>query len=248
MRKQESECTAQTSPPPPSLSAPPCRYNLHSSHSTSKLGDADPSVLAPERKRVLPFSSSSSCRSTAPPAFSVTQVLGDGCRFACARPTVNKSHYAYAYSRDPFPPLLCTVETFTAMSLTVEKLNDDTTFLFSFAPSFAPSNNKRKLPGAFTILVDPWLAGQSSILHPVFQLANHTAPAAIKSLAELKEHPDLIIISQDKPDHCHRETLCSLPANTRTRILATPAAAKTIRAWKYVYSQLSFSEAARYAS
>ncbi|TKA69390.1 hypothetical protein B0A55_08678 [Friedmanniomyces simplex] len=121
------------------------------------------------------------------------------------------------------------------MSLTVEKLNDDTTFLFAFAPSFAPKSTKRKLPGAFTILLDPWLAGQSSILHPVFQLASHTSTCAIRSLADLKELPDIIIISQDKPDHCHRETLCSLPKNARTRILATPAAAKTIRSWKHFH-------------
>ncbi|KAK0344753.1 hypothetical protein LTR91_020329 [Friedmanniomyces endolithicus] len=123
------------------------------------------------------------------------------------------------------------------MSLTVEKLNDDTTFLFSFAPSFAPKSTTRKLPGAFTILIDPWLGGETFILHPVFQLASHTSECAIKSLAELKDHPDVIIISQEKPDHCHRETLCSLPKTTRTRILATPAAAKTIRSWKHFHPE-----------
>ncbi|KAK5699845.1 hypothetical protein LTR97_005977 [Elasticomyces elasticus] len=121
------------------------------------------------------------------------------------------------------------------MSLTVEKLNEDTTFLFAFAPSFAPKSTKRKVPGAFTILLDPWLEGASSILHPIFQLASHTHKSAIKSLADLKEQPDLVIISQDKPDHCHRESLCSLPESTRTRILATPAAARTIRSWKHFH-------------
>ncbi|KAK0262141.1 hypothetical protein LTS09_003566 [Friedmanniomyces endolithicus] len=123
------------------------------------------------------------------------------------------------------------------MSLTVEKLNDDTTFLFSFAPSFAPKSTTRKMPGAFTILIDPWLGGETSILHPVFQLASHTSECAIRSLAELKDHPDVIIISQEKPDHCHRETLCSLPKTTRIRILATPAAAKTIRSWKHFHPE-----------
>ncbi|KAK0937136.1 hypothetical protein LTR29_011252 [Friedmanniomyces endolithicus] len=123
------------------------------------------------------------------------------------------------------------------MSLTVEKLNDDTTFLFSFVPSFTPKSTKRKLPGAFTILLDPWLSGETSIVHPVFQLASHTSECAIKSLAELQDHPDVIIISQEKPDHCHRETLCSLPKTTRTRILATPAAAKTIRSWKHFHPE-----------
>lgn len=45
--------------------------------------------------------------------------------------------------------------------------------------------------------------------------------------------PDLIIVSQDKPDHCHKETLCTLPADTRIKILASPAAAKKIRSWKH---------------
>jgi len=119
------------------------------------------------------------------------------------------------------------------MSLTVEKLNDDTTFLFAFAPHFAPAKQSHRFPGAFTILVDPWLNGHSSILHPVFQISRHTTPPAIKSLADLEEEPDLIIISQDKPDHCHRQTLCQLPKDTHTRILATPAAANKIRAWKH---------------
>ncbi|EMD00025.1 hypothetical protein BAUCODRAFT_63319, partial [Baudoinia panamericana UAMH 10762] len=121
------------------------------------------------------------------------------------------------------------------MSLTVEKLNDDTTFLLAFAPAFAPKkgNIVRKFPGAYTILLDPWLSGQSSILHPTFQVSRHTSKVAVKSLADLRELPDVIIISQDKPDHCHRKTLCSLPKNTRTQILATPAAAKKIESWRH---------------
>ena len=126
------------------------------------------------------------------------------------------------------------------MSLTVEKLNDDTTFLLAFAPSFAPikKSKARRFPGAFTILIDPWLAGRSSILHPSFQVSQHTSACAIDSLAELDHRPDLIIISQDKPDHCHKETLCSLPRDTHTRILATPAAAKKIHSWNYFDSSI----------
>ena len=119
------------------------------------------------------------------------------------------------------------------MSLTVEKLNDDATFIFAFAPPFAPQTNNRKFPGAFTILIDPWLQGSSSYLHPSFQEAQHTGRCTINSLSDLQEPPDLIIISQEKPDHCHQETLCSLPKNTTTTILATPPAAKKIRSWDY---------------
>ncbi|KAI7220007.1 hypothetical protein KC333_g2627 [Hortaea werneckii] len=119
------------------------------------------------------------------------------------------------------------------MSLTVEKLNDDATFIFAFAPPFAPQTNNRKFPGAFTIIIDPWLQGSSSYLHPSFQEAQHTGRCTINSLSDLQEPPDLIIISQEKPDHCHQETLCSLPKNTTTTILATPPAAKKIRSWDY---------------
>lgn len=124
------------------------------------------------------------------------------------------------------------------MALTIEKLNDDTTFLLAFAPSFAPQKAARKFPGAFTILIDPWLNSHTSILHPSFQISRHTSRCAIDSLAELEEQPDLVIISQDKPDHCHRETLCSLPRDTSSKILATPAAAKEIRSWKHFDSSI----------
>ena len=67
---------------------------------------------------------------------------------------------------------------------------------------------------------------------PAFQISHHTSPPCISSLTELPA-PDLIIISQDKPDHCHRETLCSLPAEISVKILATSAAAKKIRSWKH---------------
>ncbi|KAK5114323.1 hypothetical protein LTR62_002574 [Meristemomyces frigidus] len=121
------------------------------------------------------------------------------------------------------------------MSLTIDKLNDDTTFLLAFAPSFAPKSTKagRKFPGASTILLDPWLGGDAPILHPTFQVSRHTGSSIITSLTELDPPPDVVVISQDKPDHCHQPTLCSLPKDTRTRILATPGAAKTIRGWKY---------------
>lgn len=118
------------------------------------------------------------------------------------------------------------------MSLRIQQLNADTTFLLTFSPPFAPEISKR-YPGEFVILVDPWLRGHSSILHPTFQISHHTATPALYSLNELNQRPDLIIVSQDRPDHCHRETLCSLPKDTEISILATPAAAKKIRSWKY---------------
>ncbi|KAL1303296.1 hypothetical protein AAFC00_006702 [Neodothiora populina] len=118
------------------------------------------------------------------------------------------------------------------MPFTVKHLNADSTFLVSFTPSFTPSDADADFPGSFTILIDPWLSGHSSVWKPSFQISHHTSAPCVQSLTDIRL-PDLIIISQDKPDHCHRETLCTLPHDTRIRILATPAAAKKIKSWKH---------------
>lgn len=107
------------------------------------------------------------------------------------------------------------------MSLTIQKLNDDTTFLLTL-----PANPP------YHILLDPWLTGSSTLLHPSFQTARHTLPSVVPTILSLPKHPDLILISQSQPDHCHRETLCALPSRPQhTRILAVPAAAKKIKRW-----------------
>ena len=121
-----------------------------------------------------------------------------------------------------------------AMSLTIQHLNTDCTFLLAFSPAYnTAEEHPHRFPGAFTILIDPWLSGGSSIIHPTFQYTKHTDKPHITSLADLKQPIDLIIISQDKPDHCHRETLCSLPKNKHVNILATRAAAKKIKSWSF---------------
>ena len=119
------------------------------------------------------------------------------------------------------------------MALQIQQLNADTTFLLTFAPPFAPDKCGKRFPGDFTILIDPWLSGHSSILHPTFQISHHTSEPVISTLRDIQKKVDLIIISQDKSDHCHKATLCSLFKNERINILATPAAAKKIRSWKH---------------
>lgn len=119
------------------------------------------------------------------------------------------------------------------MSLTVKHINADASFLLSFEPAefFDPSNGPSR--NAFTILLDPWLSGPSTIWHPKFSVSTHKEPSCVSSLIELPE-PDLVIISQDKTDHCHEPTLRTLPASgTKTVIVAEPAAFKVIRSWKY---------------
>ncbi|KAK5155690.1 hypothetical protein LTR04_005794, partial [Oleoguttula sp. CCFEE 6159] len=71
------------------------------------------------------------------------------------------------------------------------------------------------------------------IIHPILQISAHTVPPCIASLDELPDEPDMIVISQDKADHCHEETLRQLSPTTRTAILAMAAAARKIRRWKH---------------
>jgi hypothetical protein len=118
------------------------------------------------------------------------------------------------------------------MSLTVKHLNSDASFLLTFRPllPFPPSERDTN---AFTILLDPWLSGPSLVLHPKFSISRHKIPSCVTSLAELPE-PDVVLVSQEKSDHCHKETLSQLPPREgKTIILAEPAAAKIIKGWKH---------------
>ena len=124
------------------------------------------------------------------------------------------------------------------MSLSVKHLNGDTTFLLTFSPNDKhdaprPSNQYQQLPGSFTILIDPWLTGSCSMLHPKFLLSRHTRPSSIKHLSEIPE-PNVVLVSQDKPDHCHEPTLRQLDHTSPISVvLAEPSAAKRIRAMKH---------------
>ena len=124
------------------------------------------------------------------------------------------------------------------MSLTVKHLNGDTTFLLTFSPNPklppTPSSiHYQQPPGTFSILVDPWITGPSTMWHPKFILSRHTSPSSIQNLSHNPE-PHVVLISQDKPDHCHEATLRQLdPTSPVTTILAEPAAAKRIRGFKF---------------
>ncbi|KAK7543554.1 hypothetical protein IWX49DRAFT_512010 [Phyllosticta citricarpa] len=117
--------------------------------------------------------------------------------------------------------------------LVVKALNGDASFLLVFAPSIAPDTpSVSQFPGAFTVLIDPWLTGPAKILAPAFSVSHHQAEPCVSSLADLPE-PDMVIVSQAKPDHCHKETLTQLPPDTQSLIVAAPAAAAKIRKWKH---------------
>ncbi|KAK4992840.1 hypothetical protein LTR66_006179 [Elasticomyces elasticus] len=103
------------------------------------------------------------------------------------------------------------------MSIVVKNLNGDSSFLLTFTPGIAPlTASAARFPGAFTILI-----------------SHHTSQPCVSAITELRHQPNLIIISQDKADHCHQETLCQLPPESPIPIVASPAAAKKIKSWKH---------------
>ncbi|KAL8951140.1 MAG: hypothetical protein Q9222_002864 [Ikaeria aurantiellina] len=121
------------------------------------------------------------------------------------------------------------------MSLNIKHLNGDTTFLLTFSPAESRPLSIRygRPPGTFSVLIDPWLSGPSSMWHPKFLLSKHTVPSCISNLSHIPE-PNVVLISQDKPDHCHEPTLRQLdPSSNLTNVLAVPGAAKKIRGMKH---------------
>ena len=123
------------------------------------------------------------------------------------------------------------------MSVTVKSLNADTSFLLTFSPPIAFPSSPGLFPGSYTILIDPWIRGSSKILSPKFNHSFHTIPPCITSLAQIPQ-PDLVIVSQDKPDHCHEETLRTLSPRADTLVLGTPAVTKKIRSWNHFAPEL----------
>ncbi|KAI1828534.1 hypothetical protein F4861DRAFT_534957 [Xylaria intraflava] len=120
------------------------------------------------------------------------------------------------------------------MALTIKHLNSDASFLLSFEPVIPESIADLVTPRPFTILLDPWITGPSTMIHPRISITSHKHPACVSSLSELPQPPDLVVISQHKPDHCNEATLRQLPPRgTGTLILAEPASARIIKSWKY---------------
>ncbi|KAI1300269.1 hypothetical protein F5Y03DRAFT_386023 [Xylaria venustula] len=119
------------------------------------------------------------------------------------------------------------------MALTVKHLNSDASFLLSFEPVIPESIADTVIPTPFTILLDPWITGPSTILHPRISTTLQKHPACISSLTELLRPPDLVIISQHNPDHCNEATLRQLSPRGNTLILAEPASARLIRGWNH---------------
>ncbi|KAK2628072.1 hypothetical protein QTJ16_002718 [Diplocarpon rosae] len=119
------------------------------------------------------------------------------------------------------------------MSLTVTHLNSDASFLLSFQPLPSCPPSPGRPATSFNVVLDPWLSGSAKIFHAKFSLTRHKSDACVASLTDIPD-VDLVVISQAKSDHCHKETLTQLPPRGgKTLILAEPGAAKIIRSWKH---------------
>lgn len=118
------------------------------------------------------------------------------------------------------------------MSLQIKHINADSTFLLIFSPLCAGPNPEGEFPGSFTILIDPWLSGPSKVWNSRFALTKHVVPSCVDHLDQLPT-PDLVIISQDKTDHCHEDTLKQLDPEADTMIVGTPAATRLIKSWNH---------------
>lgn len=124
--------------------------------------------------------------------------------------------------------------------LKVTYLNADTSSMLSFSPAAKISELPEFHSRPFTIVIDPWLRGSPTILDPLFYTSTHAVQPSVTSLSDIEE-PDIVLITHDKPDHCHRETLTTLSPNSRSIILAIPSAAKQIRSWNHFKAENTLS-------
>lgn len=117
--------------------------------------------------------------------------------------------------------------------MTIRHLNADSSFLLIFSPVAQPTpSDLLSVNGAFSVLIDPWLIGSSIVNAKWFAITHRIIPSSIKHLSEIGE-PDVVLISQNKPDHCHKETLLQLSPEGKTVFAAEPGAAKAIKSWNH---------------
>lgn len=120
-------------------------------------------------------------------------------------------------------------------------LNADTSWLLQLPhPSSASPPPGRT---HFNILLDPWLQGPQSDVASWFSTQWHIIPPSVATIADLNaclSHlesrgattgslVDVVAISHEFTDHCHRATLEELPKTTP--VFATDVAAALIRSW-----------------
>jgi hypothetical protein len=124
-------------------------------------------------------------------------------------------------------------------------LNADTTWLLQLPRPATPPGAKSSR-SHFNILLDPWLQGPQSDVASWFSTQWHVVAPSVKTISELEaalaevdttdpgdsqSHIDLVVISHEFTDHCHRATLLELPKDVP--VIATDKAADLIRSWKH---------------
>ncbi|KAG8533837.1 uncharacterized protein KY384_001578 [Bacidia gigantensis] len=141
-------------------------------------------------------------------------------------------------------------------------LNADTTWLIQLPyPVGVPNKSHR---AHFNILIDPWLRGRQSDVASWFSSQWHAIDSSVQTIAELNRllrqneaslknidiecqeranHVDVVVVSHEFTDHCHKATLLELDRSTP--VFATSKAAVLIRSWKHfkhVYEPPPFSK------
>ncbi len=133
-------------------------------------------------------------------------------------------------------------------------LNADTTWLIQVP---VPATERSDGRAIFNILVDPWLQGPQSDVASWFSTQWHVEAPSVHTMAELnsilaqlegdagrkseeiegglpagaRSHIDVVVISHEFTDHCHRATLEELPKSTP--VFATEKAAALVRSWSH---------------
>lgn len=117
------------------------------------------------------------------------------------------------------------------MAIDIRALNNSCSFLITLAPPITPevAKSPELFPGAYTILIDPWLQGTARFGSRKLSLPSPETTVALDDIP----HPDMIIISQNSPDHCHKETLLQVDRNLDVVILGCKSVIKTINGWKH---------------
>ncbi|ETN42880.1 uncharacterized protein HMPREF1541_02038 [Cyphellophora europaea CBS 101466] len=133
-------------------------------------------------------------------------------------------------------------------------LNADTSWLISLA--YPPNARRPAGRTRFNILIDPWFTGAQSDVASWFSTQYHAVPSSIQSIASLNSiladvetaclstlgtpdangssptnFIDLVAISHEFTDHCHRATLEELPSHVP--VFTTTKAAQLVRSWSH---------------
>lgn len=129
----------------------------------------------------------------------------------------------------------------------ITHLNADTTWLIQlpYPASVTPPPGRTH----FNIVLDPWLQGPQSDVAAWFSTQWHVVPPSVATIDDLNSalryvegqgiasaahqssFVDVVAISHEFTDHCHRATLEELPRETP--VFASDVAAELIKSWKH---------------